>query len=84
MKQWHFPLINPVQKFSLQHYLDHIVEEIKEFNEETNPELKEKEAMDILHSAETFVRKFFHDKKRFDEVRKSVIAKNKSRGYYKF
>ena len=79
---WHFPLINPVKKYSLNHFLNHIREECREFEEETSQEEKEKEAVDILHAAETFVRKFFADDKRFEEVRDKVIAKNTSRGYY--
>lgn len=83
--QFHFPLINPVDFYDLDHYLDHIVEEIKEFKEETDPEKKRKEAIDILHASETFVRKYFErtEGSSFDEVRKAVITKNKKRGYYK-
>lgn len=80
--RWHFPLINPIQKFSLEHYLDHIVEEVEEFKEETDEDRKRKEAMDILHAAETFARKFFTDEKQFQKVRRQVISKNKVRGYY--
>lgn len=81
--RWHFPLINPRLKFSNFHYLLHIVLEIVEFIRESDPGKKEKEAVDILHSAETFVRKFFANDKHFEEVRKSVIDKNSVRGYYK-
>ncbi len=82
--KWHFPLINPVQKYSLKHYLDHIMEEIKEFEEEMSQENKDKEAIDILHSAETFVRKYFEDRKKFLKVKNQVIRKNKKRGYYEW
>ena len=84
MKKWHFPLINPEQNYSLKHYFDHITEEIKEFEEETNKELKRKEAVDILHSAETFVRKYFErtEGSSFEEVKQSTITKNRKRGYY--
>lgn len=80
---YHFPLINPVKKFNLEHFIDHIREEIKEFEEETDPGKKEKEAIDILHSAETFVRKFFNDDEKFERIKQKVITKNKNRGYYK-
>lgn len=80
---YHFPLINPVKKFPLKHFIDHIREEIKEFEEETDTDNKEKEAIDILHSAETFVRKFFNNDKHFEEVKRKVITKNEIRGYYK-
>ncbi len=82
--KWHFPLINPVMEYSLKHYLDHIMEEILEFEEEKDKEKKRKEAIDILHAAETFVRKYFArtEGSTFEEVKDAVIEKNKSRGYY--
>jgi hypothetical protein len=85
MKKWHFPLINPKKKYSLKHYLDHIVEEIKEFEEETDKEKKRKECVDILHAAETFVRKYFErtEGSSFEEVHRSTVSKNKKRGYYR-
>jgi hypothetical protein len=81
--QWHFPLINPKKKFPLKHYLDHILEEIKEFEEDQTLEEKQKEAVDILHSAETFIRKYFKNKKDFQRVKNAVVRKNRERGYYK-
>jgi hypothetical protein len=80
---WHFPLINPRLKFSNAHYLWHIVLEIVEFVRESDPEKKEKEAVDILHASETFVRKYFKDDSEFEYVKAKVIAKNLIRGYYK-
>lgn len=84
MKGYHFPLINPKDKYSLEHYLDHIMEEIQEFKEETDPIKKRKEAVDILHASETFVRKYFQRTKGkgLTEVKKQIISKNKARGYY--
>ena len=79
--RWHFPLIDPGHSHSIKHYLDHIKEEIKEFEEEKDPERKLKEAVDVLHAAETFVRKLFRGNK-FQSVKKAVIKKNKSRVYY--
>lgn len=85
MKQWHFPLINPVQEFSLEHYLEHILQEIKEVQEETDPERRAKEVIDVLHSAETYCRKYFqrNPDQDFSAIRKAVIKKNRKRGYYK-
>ena len=82
---WHFPLINPVQYFDLQHYIDHVKEELEEFEKETDPEKKRLEAMDILQSAETVVRKYFERTtgKSFEEVKSDMISKNELRGYYK-
>lgn len=79
---WHFPLIDPGRSHSIHHYLDHIKEEIEEFKKEKNHEDKMKEAIDILHSAETFIRKLFKEK-QFQEYRDKVIKKNRARGYYK-
>ena len=84
-KNYHFPLINPVDFYDNQHYLDHIGEEMKEFEEEQDLEKKKKEAVDILHASETFVRKYFESigANDFDHVRRTIIAKNRKRGYYK-
>ena len=83
--QWHFPLINPVQKFPLNHFLEHIELEMKEFLDAQTIEEQGKEAVDILHAAETFVRKYFEQNGRsFEAVRDAIIAKNKTRGYYDF
>lgn len=86
---WHFPLIEPTKpqqepKFDIEHYLNHIVEEVKEFEEETDPVAKRKEAVDILHSAETFIRHYFERTEglSFEEIKEMVISKNKQRGYY--
>ena len=40
--KWHFPLINPKAFYDIQHYLDHVREECKEFEEATDPEKKAK------------------------------------------
>ncbi len=84
MPHWNFPLINPIKEFDIQHYLDHIKEEIDEFEKEKDPEKKRKEAVDVLHAAETFVRKFFiaDPSISFDEVCNQVKHKNQMRGYY--
>ena len=83
--QWHFPLINPVRQFDLEHFLEHISLEIVEFQEETDQDKKDKEAVDVLHAAETFVRKYFEANGRsYEAVRDAIIAKNKTRGYYNF
>ena len=83
--EWHFPLINPVRKFPLDHFLEHVIEGIVEFEEETDEENKDKEAVDILHAAETFVRKYFESNGRdWRVVRDAIIQKNKKRGYYDY
>ena len=80
---WHFPLCNPKIPFPIEHFLEHIQLEIEEFKEETEPVRKAKEAVDILHSAETFIRHYFSQTDiKFEAIRDAVIIKNTLRGYY--
>lgn len=81
---WHFPLINPVKQFDLQHYLDKVGEEVKEFQDAKTTAEMDKEAIDILHAAETFVRKYCITMGvDFESVKNAVIRKNEDRGYYR-
>lgn len=86
MRQWHFPLINPVQEFPIGHFLEHIQLEIEEVKQEPDPEKRAKEVVDVLHAAETFVRKYFEQNPEFNfnDIRKAVIKKNRKRGYYNY
>jgi len=79
--RWHFPLIDPIRSHRLKHYSDHVIEEVREFERARTRKEKEKEAADILHAAETLVRKYFRAKS-FEPTRKAVIKKNRVRGYY--
>lgn len=84
--KWNFPLINPRKKFPLIHYLNHVYEELDEYRGEPRGSLKQaKEVIDVLHAAETLVRKFFEENSQFDleAMRQSTIRKNDARGYYK-
>ena len=87
-KGYHFPLINPKKgandRFPIKHYLNHIKEEIKEFEDAPSNELKREEVVDILHAAETLVRHYFDrvEGKSFKNVKKETIEKNAKRGYY--
>lgn len=83
--KWHFPLINPRMKFSLKHYFDHVKEELDEFKDEEAGSIEQaKEVVDILHSAETLVRKYFekYPQHSFEQIKESTITKNHARGYY--
>lgn len=83
--KWHFPLINPLKKFSLSHYIEHVYEELEEFEDEKDGTINQaKEVIDILHSAETLVRKYFLKYPEFDfeSMKREIIDKNKKRGYY--
>ena len=82
--KWMFPLIDPVNHWELQHYLDHVREECKEYEEESDEEKKAKEVVDILHAAETLVRKYFerNSKFSFEDIREAIVKKNRGRGYY--
>mgnify|MGYP001413974714 CR=1 FL=1 len=90
---WHFPLIHPEERPSVQHMLWKLEEEIKEFKLADRPMDKAEEVLDILHAAETLVRKFFIQAIGTDGVyttddiirrsKKKIIRKNRKRGYYK-
>lgn len=79
-----FPEINPTNDKTLEHYTERVKLEADEFEQEEILEKKAMEAVDILHAAETVVRKFFklHPELNLDEIVKSVISKNTNRGYY--
>lgn len=81
---WHFPLINPVCPFDLEHYLNHVYEELDEFKNAEDLDEEAKEVLDVLHAAETLVRRFFieHPELDFSSVRDSIVKKNRARGYY--
>ena len=82
---WHFPLIRPVQKFDDENLVNKVLSELTEFEKETDLNKKALEAIDVLHSAETLVRKFFlkYPSLSFRKRKRQVIEKNKKRGYYK-
>lgn len=82
--RWQFPLIDPNKYWDTQHYVDHIREEIREYEEESDLEKKAKECMDVLHAAETLVRKFFqrNPEVSYDRIRDAIVQKNMQRGYY--
>lgn len=81
---WNFPAIKTVR--TVEEQKEKIYDEIKEYENEdeiTSFEKKDKEAIDILHSVETFLRLRF--KGREDELKKLIeatIEKNSKRGYY--
>lgn len=59
-----------------------ILDEIKEF-QEAEGEDKDKEAVDIMHAVETFLRGQFHGREfRLNGVISETYRKNKNRGYY--
>lgn len=81
---WHFPLINPVNSFDLEHYLNHVYEELGEFQDAQTLDERAKEVLDVLHASETLVRKFFLEHPELDvkSMKEEIINKNKTRGYY--
>jgi len=82
--EFHFPLIDPVKHWELKHYLNKVREECSEFEEEKDPERQAKEVVDILHAAETLVRKYFERNTIFtlEEIKTATVKKNRDRGYY--
>ena len=81
--KYHFPLIKPKVSIPMWQMLLKLEEEMAEFQQDQGVEAKKKEAIDILHVAETLVRKFFNDDAEFERIKALVTKKNKDRGYYK-
>jgi len=83
--KWQFPLINPTVHYSTDHYIDHVMEEVGEVMAEVDGSSEQaKEVVDVLHAAETLVRKFFERNPQhcFNSVKQEIIRKNTGRGYY--
>lgn len=60
-----------------------ILDEVKEFQEAENENDRDKEAVDIMHAVETFLRGHFAGREfRLNGVISEVYHKNKRRGYY--
>lgn len=60
-----------------------ILDEVKEFQEAENENERDKEAVDIMHAVETFLRGHFAGREfRLNEVIGEIYNKNKKRGYY--
>ncbi len=81
--KYNFPELERSKKLSIKHYTEHIGEEVKEFQKARGAH-KAEELIDILHSVETLVRKYFKRHPQFnpDKIVKQVKQKNKKRGYY--
>jgi hypothetical protein len=82
---WNFPAIKTVRTVEEQY--EKIKDEMKEYeNEDENTlfRFKDKEAVDILHSVETFLRlRFKGREEELKQLIKSTIEKNIKRSYYK-
>lgn len=60
-----------------------IYDELIEFDEAVNPLDRDKEAVDILHACETFLRVHFRGREEdLERVVRSTLEKNQARGYY--
>ena len=80
---WQFPHISKKYQHSIEKCLEHIRKEIVEFEVETDPGKKMLEAVDVYHTAETFIRQYCElHHLDFEVIKLQVIMKNKSRGYY--
>jgi hypothetical protein len=83
----HFPRIVVSDDKSLVWQAYRVLEELKEFEQsQANEPLINQalEVIDVLHAAETLVRKFFllHPELDFETIKQEVIAKNRAREYY--
>lgn len=83
--KWHFSICIPDRKDRNERLSNKVRSELAEFDKEKDLNEKAKEAVDILHSAENLVRKFFnkHPKLSFEKIKTAVVSKNAKRGYYK-
>lgn len=82
--RYNFPEIDPGRSHDINHYLDHVAEEVKEVKQETDKDKEAIEILDVLHAAETLVRKYFKSRPELNvyELIDQVIEKNRKRGYY--
>lgn len=79
--QFVFPPIKTTR--TLDERVQKILDEIKEYQEAPEGIEKDKEAVDIMHSVETFLRGHFEGRlTRLNGVIGEVYRKNKNRGYY--
>ena len=79
--QYNFPEIKTTR--TLEERIQKIKDEILEFEEADSGEKKDQEAIDIIHSVETFLRGYFKGREKTMEVMiKTVLIKNTNRGYY--
>ena len=86
MYHFNFPEILPGKVQTDEFLLIKVLQELSEFGRERiESEHQALEAVDVLHAAETLVRKFFqkHPELDMEEVIRQVIAKNDARGYYR-
>jgi hypothetical protein len=84
--QCNFPEIFPGKDQTDEFLLIKVLQELSEFGrEKITLEHQALEAIDVLHAAETLVRKFFarNPNLSFEEMKAKAIAKNRERGYYK-
>lgn len=76
-----FPAIKTTR--TIDQRVQKILDEVKEFQEATTDGDKDKEAVDIMHAVETFLRGHFAGREfRLTGVIGEVYHKNKARGYY--
>lgn len=83
--KWHFPLTKFAKEYDITKQIDSVLNEVAEFEKETDIDKKAFEVIDILHSAETLVRMFFlkYPLLSFHQKKIKIIRKNKKRGYYR-
>ena len=82
--EYQFPAIAEPEEMSkqLQHVKAEAQEAIEAYYEESAPWTLATELMDVIHAAETALRLLGMHDAMLNGVKRSVIAKNDSRGYY--
>ena len=78
---WNFPRI--ITTRNTNQCIGKILEEVSEFIKEQKQEAIDKEAIDILHATETFLRVHFNGREDvLEEIIEKVFKKNDARNYY--
>lgn len=79
--QWQFPEIKTTR--TIDERVQKVIDELKEFSDETNPIKKDIEAIDVLHAVETLLRLQFKGREeKLKLIINLIIEKNEARGYY--
>ena len=79
--KWIFPIIKTTR--TIEQQLQKVEDEIEEYKTAKDETNRDEEAVDLLHSVETFLRLRFQGREeQLNTLIESVILKNKSRNYY--
>lgn len=79
----HFQFPEIMTTRTVEEQAQKVVDEVREFDAEPSGDAKDKEAIDVLHAVETFIRVHFRGREDvMDDLIRKTIVKNEVRGYY--